>query len=242
LGFAHDFVKRNLSLSVEGYYKKMKGILGYLDGANFMMISDPTSSEEVSWEKNVTSGQGWSYGSEVLLQRKTGKLSGWIGYTLSWSQHQFDQINLGKKFWARYDRRHDISVVGIYKLDPHITFSAVWVFSSGNAFTLPLAQYASNPHNPENSLNFYGYVTDYGERNGFRMKPYHRLDVSMQMHKKVKWGERTWELGVYNLYNRANPFFYFTETVTNSGGGTKTVLKQVSLFPIIPSFSYTLKF
>ena len=116
-GIAKDFEKQNFSLTVEGYYKTMNNIIGYKEGASFLAIQDGVDgAETISWEDNVTSGKGVSYGGEFLVQRKLGKLTGWVGYTLSWTTQQFDELNNGNKFFARYDRRHDISVVGIYEL------------------------------------------------------------------------------------------------------------------------------
>ncbi|SDJ76509.1 Outer membrane receptor for ferrienterochelin and colicins [Catalinimonas alkaloidigena] len=256
LGLAKDFMQRDLALTIEGYYKKMDHIINYKEGASFFLIEDgPEGAAPVSWEENVTTGQGWSYGAEVLLQRKVGKFSGWIGYTLSWTQLQFEELNQGKPFWARYDRRHDVSVVGIYRPSDRITLSGTWVYGTGNAITLPLADYRAPYHIPGQSAGRYsgnywvgGYnVEDYGERNAYRMAPYHRLDVGIQFHKQTGWGERTWELSFYNTYARQNPFFYFIEDDQTYDEQTqqttyRTLLKQVSLFPIVPSISYSLKF
>lgn len=242
LGLARDLPKQNLTLTVEGYYKIMNNIIGYLDGASYLLIDDPYSASESNWEENVTSGKGKSYGVEMMLQRKTGKFSGWVAYTLSWTKHQFEEINFGKEFWARYDRRHDISVVGLWNPTDKISVSGTWVYSSGNAITLPLATYTSSTHNPYSFGGYYGEVTDYGERNSFRMRAYHRLDLSVQFHKEIRWGHRTFEIGIYNVYNRKNPYFYFLESEYDSDGNQKNVLKQVSVFPIIPSITYTLKF
>lgn len=242
LGLARDLPKQNLTLTVEGYYKIMNNIIGYLDGASYLLIDDPYSASESNWEENVTSGKGKSYGVEMMLQRKTGKISGWVAYTLSWTKHQFEEINFGKEFWARYDRRHDISVVGLWNPTDKISVSGTWVYSSGNAITLPLATYTSSTHNPYSFGGYYGEVTDYGERNSFRMRAYHRLDLSVQFHKEIRWGHRTFEIGIYNVYNRKNPYFYFLESEYDSDGNQKNVLKQVSVFPIIPSITYTLKF
>ncbi len=242
LGLARDLPKQNLTLTVEGYYKIMNNIIGYLDGASYLLIDDPYSASEANWEENVTSGKGKSYGVEMMLQRKTGKFSGWVAYTLSWTKHQFEEINFGKEFWARYDRRHDISVVGLWNPTDKISVSGTWVYSSGNAITLPLATYSPSTHNPYSFSGFYNEVTDYGERNSFRMRAYHRLDLSVQFHKEIRWGHRTFEIGIYNVYNRKNPYFYFLESEYDSDGNQKNVLKQVSIFPIIPSITYTLKF
>lgn len=243
LGAVKDFTAPGLSVSVEGYYKKMNRVIGYKEGATFIQIEEAATGEGISWEDNVTSGQAWSYGLEFLLQKKEGRFNGWIGYTLSWTQMQFDSLNFGKKFYARYDRRHDISVVGTYKINNHITLSGTWVYGTGNAVTLPVSVYSA----PEyadiyfNNDNYSVNVKEYGQKNNYRMAPYHRLDLGIQFHKEKKWGERIWEISVYNVYNRKNPFFYNIE-YHSSYGRSYTRLKQVSLFPIIPSFTYSFKF
>jgi hypothetical protein len=163
---------------------------------------------------------------------------------LSWTKHQFDEINNGKEFWAKYDRRHDLSLVVIYNPTKRITLSGVWVYGSGEAITLPLATYhqESNVFLGIDATQSSG-LTDYGNRNESRMKSYHRLDLSIQVHKQVRWGERTWEFGVYNAYSRKNPFFYFIgENYDATSGIYYPALKQFSLFPLIPSISYSIKF
>lgn len=246
-GAAKDFTARNFSVSIEGYYKEMSNIIAYREGASFLAIDDPTVSqtESFSWEKNITSGRGWSYGAEFLLQRKTGRLTGWIGYTLSWTQWQFDELNFGRKFWARYDRRHDISVVAIYTVreqkdeENGIKLSATWVYGTGNAITLPVSNYEAPVHSPfGNAGNYYSTVSQYTDRNAFRMAPYHRADFGVQITKKKKWWVRTWEFSVYNLYNRMNPYFYYSSTLSSG----EVVLRQISLFPFIPSCSWNIKF
>jgi hypothetical protein len=244
-GLAKDFTERGLQLTLEGYYKKMDNIIGYREGASFLLIEDgPESASRVSWEDNVTAGQGWSYGGELLLQKKAGRFSGWIGYTLSWTQLQFDELNFGQKYYARYDRRHDLSLVGIYEISPRITLSGTWVYGTGNAITLPLSQYQASEHAPNSfGSNYWTSTNDYGAKNSFRMAAYHRLDLGIQFHKKMKRHERTWEFSLYNAYSRQNPFFYYTDSRYDQAvGKNKTVLKQIALFPIIPSFSYNFKF
>jgi hypothetical protein len=250
LGAVKDFSKSELTFSFEGYYKKMDNVLGYKEGASFLVIGDPGSASEVNWEYNVTAGHSWSYGFEILLQKKTGRLNGWIGYTLSWTQMQFDSLNFGKIFYARYDRRHDISVVAVYKLNDKITFSGTWIYGTGNAVTLPLSEYSAPEHMNAYNKYYYDYpsysifgqaVKDYGIKNNFRMSAYHRLDFGVQFQKETKWGERIWEISVYNLYSRKNPFYYYIQynNVNNKKYG---VLRQVSLFPVIPSFTYSFRF
>ncbi|WMJ73193.1 TonB-dependent receptor [Cytophagaceae bacterium ABcell3] len=245
LGMAKDFMPLNTTFSIEGYYKKTDRMAGYREGASFILFDDPYNLEDGrSWEDNVTQGQGWSYGIEFLLHKKAGRFSGWAGYTLSWTQLQFDDVNWGRKFYARYDRRHDISLVGLFKASEKIHLSSTWVYGTGNAITMPNAAFqpftpSEQSSRPTASYTSYYY---YEDRNQFRMAPYHRLDLSIQFIKKLKGRKvRTWDLSVYNLYNRQNPYFYFLEN-TYSNTGNQTVLKQVSLFPIIPSITYNLKF
>lgn len=248
LGIVKDLKEKNLEVSVEGYYKKSDNTLGYREGASFLLIDDPTGAEEVNWETNVTSGQGWAYGAELLIQRKTGRLTGWIGYTLSWAELQFDEVNFGQRYFARYDRRHDISLVGVYEISERVVFSGTWVYGTGNAMTLPVGEYQAYPHSlglyssqywSDDYGSFYwGDVSDYEGINAYRMAPYHRLDVGFQFIKQKKKTTRTWEMSVYNVYNRQNPFFYYV----GYDKADRKVLMQVSIFPIIPSVSYSIKF
>ncbi|TDB68095.1 TonB-dependent receptor [Arundinibacter roseus] len=249
-GFAKDLENPALTLTLEGYYKDMNNILNYKEGSSFLSL-DGENANELNWENNVTSGRGWSYGTEFLIQKKYGRLSGWIGYTLSWTQWKFPELNFGQTFFPRYDRRHDLSVVGIFELTKRITLSATWVYGTGNALTIPLSTYnvyrdnATSPYNQ--FLDWTGRgVNEYGAKNSFRAEPFHRMDIAVQFRKKLKHHERTWEFGVYNAYNRRNPFFYdiASEPVTNAAGTTtyRNVLKRYSLFPFLPSFSYNFKF
>jgi hypothetical protein len=248
-GLAKDLPAYNLTVTLEGYHKWSNNILGYKPGASFLLLDDPTDAQNFTWQDNVTAGSGISYGGELLIHRKTGKLSGWIGYTLSWTKLKFDEINFGKEFWARYDRRHDLSLVAIYAINDRVTLSGTWVYGTGNAITLPLGEFAAEQHQPFTGLpgssvdNFWNYynVTDYGEVNSFRMKAYHRLDLAVQFHKQKKKSERTWEIGLYNAYSRKNPYFYFVESTYNNDQVTSK-LRQVSIFPIIPSVTYNVKF
>ncbi|PKK36455.1 TonB-dependent receptor [Siphonobacter sp. SORGH_AS_0500] len=245
LGVAKDYSQ--FSVTIEGFYKKMDNILSYKEGSSFLastgLESLTEASDSRSWEEQITAGQGWSYGSEFFVQKKTGRLTGWVGYTLSWIQNQFAELNGGKKFWARYDRRHDISVVGIYHLKPTITLSSTWVYGTGQAISLPQSTFEiSGPTQPGFVPSFPTRISDYGQRNSFRAAPYHRLDVGIQFHKKKKRFSRTWEVSLYNAYSRKNPFFYYIDDSQSTPTRNNRVLTQVSLFPIIPSVSYSFKF
>ncbi len=254
LGLAKDIPSKRLSLSLEGYYKLMNDVIGYKEGASFIDFEEMFfSEEEATWEDKVTSGKAWSYGVELLIQKTEGDFTGWVGYTLSWTQMRFDSLNFGNKFYAKYDRRHDISLVGTYKINNNITVSGTWIYGTGNALTLPISNYIANYPifhgtnvNPfmEDDEGYYNYglqVEEYSGKNNYRMGPYHRLDVGIQFRKEKRWGERSWDISVYNTYNRKNPFFYY-QTTDSKEGETYGELQQVSLFPIIPSVPYSFKF
>ncbi|MEZ0484877.1 TonB-dependent receptor [Fibrella aquatica] len=260
VGFVTDFPKQNLALTVEGYYKRMDNIINYREGASFLLVDDPTSANRVRWEDNVTAGRGWSYGAEFLLHKKEGRFSGWLGYTLSWTQWQFAELNNGKPFFPRYDRRHDISLVGMYDLNKHITLSATWVYGTGQALTVPNARYRSFglSNNLAYTQDENGTITgvnrvlfdggsgvrDFGQdKNAFRAEPYHRLDVGIQFHRKRRRHESVWDISAYNAYNRRNPFFYNIESKRQTAGQPDiTVLYKYSVFPVVPAISYSYKF
>ncbi len=256
LGLAKDLPESNFTVSLEGYYKKMSNIISYLPGASFVDVSTSEKKNNNTqinpWENNIAAGQGKSYGAELLIQRKAGKLSGWLGYTLSWIRYQFDQINLGQEFAPLQDRRHDISLVGIYQPSPKIKLSLTWVYSSGAPGQVGRAQYSIQQIDgrlvPYNINNTYGdtqnNAVDYGTRGSYTAEAYHRLDFGAQFIKKKTRGERIWELGVYNIYNRLNPFFYFPKDVSPNNQTTTTDrrLYKTVIFPVIPSITYTRKF
>ncbi|HNQ69441.1 MAG TPA: TonB-dependent receptor [Bacteroidales bacterium] len=232
LGFAYN-INNNWDITVEGYYKTMDNLIEYKEGASFFQLSQ-------NWESKLETGSGYAYGAEILLRKNFGKLNGWIGYTLSWSWREFENINFGEPFPYKYDRRHDISVVAIYELNENIDFGLTWVYGTGNAVTLGVARYQSIFNFDPQYNDYYSYVPEieyYNGRNSYRMPAYHRLDVSANFHKDKKWGERTWSVGLYNAYSRQNPFYLYFGYDNN-----KRVLKQISLFPIIPSVRYSFKF
>ena len=221
-------------ISLEGYYKTMDNLLEYKDGASFFGSSE-------TWENKVCLGKGWSYGVEFLVQRSFGKTTGWVGYTWAHAKRQFDRegmtINEGKVFPAKYDRRHDLSITVQHKFSDRFDLSGTWVFSSGNCGALGTQVYEGLP-----DWDYIPYIQAL-ERNNFRMGNYHRLDISMNFHKQKKHGIRTWNLSVYNAYNHNNPFLVYTSYgFDENTGQEKKVLMQASLFPIIPSVSYSFKF
>lgn len=230
IGFAYNF-RDKWDFTLEGFYKTMDNLIEYKEGASFFDIGQ-------NWESKIESGRGWSYGVEFLARKNIGKLTGWIGYTLAWSWRQFDNLNFGEPFPYKYDRRHDISVVLLYKLNEHVDFGATWVYGTGNAITLGVARYEDIGSIFEGMYYYTSEVEHYNGRNSYRSPAYHRLDFSANFHKQNKIGERTWSVGLYNAYSRQNPFYLYFGY--NNWG--QRVLKQVSLFPIIPSVRYALKF
>jgi hypothetical protein len=230
----------------------LNGVIEYNDGATFLGSAE-------GWEDKIEQGEGWSYGTELLLRKTTGKTTGWLGYTLSWSERKFEEINFGNKFPFRYDQRHDISFVVVHKLSKNIDAGLTWVYGSGNAVTLQTQKFLSkdNPYSIDNNneINYFnsrnnyrmGVVNYFKSRNNYRMPAYHRMDISINFHKEKKHGTRTWKLGLYNTYNHQNPFFLYygyaeAENKTNSLYNSNKVLKQFSLLPILPSLSYSYKF
>jgi outer membrane receptor for ferrienterochelin and colicin len=221
---------QNIDLSLEGYYKEMNNLIEYKEGASYLMANE-------DWQKKVEIGKGNSYGAEVLLRKKTGKTTGWIGYTLSWTNRQFDNISFGEEFPAKYDRRHDISIVVSHKFSKRFDIGCSWIYGSGYATTLAYEKYLSAP-------GLYGHEIEYfGKRNDYRLPSYHLFDIGFNFHKQKKWGKRTWSFGAYNAYNRKNPFFLYFDYEYNYNNSSNTkVIRQVSLFPIIPYINYQFTF
>ena len=227
LGLAKSW-KGQYEVSLEGYYKEMYNLIEYKEGASFIDVNQ-------DWQTKVAVGDGRSYGAELLVQKKKGRTTGWLGYTLSWTNRQFEELNFGRRFPYKYDRRHDLGVAVVHEWKENIDLSASWVYGTGNAISLPTAVYRSAESGSFSQDNVYYY----GDRNSYRMRAFHRLDASISFKKEKRWGERTWVLGVYNAYSRRNPFYIYLYEGFNQ---EESSFRQVSLFPIIPSFSYRFKF
>lgn len=228
VGYFRNFKNNHYESSVEVYYKDMFNLIEYADGA---LPGDDVNDNSDNY---FIFGDGNSYGIEFLLRKVTGNLNGWIGYTLAKTTRWFDDINDGNPFPAKYDRRHDLSVLLNYSFTEKLSASLVFVYATGNTTTLPIERYMIN-----GSL-----VSAYGERNSYRMEPYHRLDLSVNYirRKTEKW-ESSWNFSIYNVYNRKNPFFIFFEDEGSVHDGTyRTKAQQVSLIPILPSLTWNFKF
>lgn len=227
VGYFRNFLDNALETSVEVYYKDLKNQIEYRSGYTPTSFRDP--------ELDFVFGKGYSYGAEFFIHKTKGKFTGWIGYTLAWSWRQFPDLNNGERFPAKYDRRHDLSVVASYQINPKLTASAVFVYASGNAITLPTGYYFI-----ENNL-----VEDFSKINSYRIFPYHRLDLSLvyvpHPERKGRW-QGSWAFSVYNVYNRKNPYILFVDTKGTLATGADVMVKQISIFPIIPSITYNFKF
>lgn len=240
-GATHTFGDGMWEVTVEGYYKDMQNLIEFKPGANFI-----TGNED--WQDKIEVGNGHSYGGELFLQRKLGRTTGWFGYTLSWTERTFEGFNNGRTFPYRYDRRHDISIVVTHEFSDHWDLGATWVYGTGNSITLARSRFnmAQRPGEPfQYSSNDFD-VYHYGDRNSHRMGAYHRMDLALSWTREKSSGffgltgpnTRKWTLSVYNVYNRHNPFFYYASRDENGNPG----FKQFSLFPIIPSITWSFAF
>ena len=223
LGFFKNLNNNLFETSVEVYYKNMQNQIEYKNGAQFVLNKTA--------EADLVFGKGKSYGIELFAKKKYGKFNGWVSYTLAFTDRTFPEIDRGQVFPAKQDRRHEISVVGIYQVSPRLTLSGTWVYYTGNAVTFPSGKYLV-----DNRI-----ISYYTERNGYRMPDYHRLDVAATwIQKKTKRFESSWSFSVYNVYNRMNAYsisFRPSATVPN-----QTEVVKLTLFPVIPSITYSFKF
>lgn len=225
---------REYEVSIEGYYKGLRHLIGYKDGAS-MFLTDQ------DWQERVAIGSGRAYGIETLLKKSTGRATGWISYTLSWADRIFPggEINRGRRFRDKYDNRHKLNIAFQYKLTKNIHASATWSYSSGNRITLEQEDYLGPNHEVQ---------AFYNERNNYQLPDYHRLDLGLTIYRPKKNGNTgIWSIGVYNAYSHHNSFYVETRSRQIQDPATKEMkeekyLKSVSIFPFIPSVSYTYKF
>jgi hypothetical protein len=223
VGFSKNFRDNAFELNTELYYKTMQRQIDYRDGADINTVPDI--------ESELLFGKGRAYGWEMLLKKKKGKLTGWVGYTLSKTERQINGINNGQWYNAKQDRTHDLSIVGIYELNPRWTLSGTFIYTTGNAVTFPTGKYVLN-----------GVVIyQYSNRNADRMPATHRLDLSLTYEKPAKRRfQSSWNFGLYNVYGRQNPYsMTFKE---NKDNPLKIDAVQTALFQWVPSVTYNFKF
>jgi CarboxypepD_reg-like domain/TonB-dependent Receptor Plug Domain len=230
-GYFRNFEKNMYETSIEAYYKTMQNQVAFKEGTHLL--------EQTDIDQQLVFGKGWSYGIEFLLKKRGGRYSGWISYTLSWTNQQFQNLNFGKTFPFKYDKRHDLSIVGNYNLNKQWTISSNFVFTSGNVVTLP-----------EGRVNIYeggdlynGVFDIYNGRNNYRLGNYHRLDVSATYKYDSSFFSNNYDgelvFSIYNLYSHLNPYFVYVDV---DGITHKPYAKQVSLLSIIPSLSFNFSF
>jgi hypothetical protein len=238
-GISQGIPQHGLEWSLEGYYKQMSGLIDYRQGIDF------ASSISTDWQQLVEiNGEGVAYGTEAMIRKTRGKLTGWLGYTLSWNQRQFAGINAGIAYPGSFDRRHDISATASYQLNDFWQLAGNWVFQSGRPVTLPSAVYQLPG---SEGLNGRNYVLVYQGRNQSRMPAYHRLDLSATWFPDGKDKAKSWSFGVYNAYNRQNPFYLDVQSRFGMDAmGNRRVLDfsltQQSLFPFLPWISHQWEF
>ncbi len=234
-GYFKNFKNNTYEFSSEVYYKSLGNQLEFKPGANLLL--------NANLENEMIFGTGKAYGLELFLNKKLGKLTGWIGYTLSRSERTFDAINGGKAFPYRYDRTHDLSIVANYPLSKKWEASAVFVYGTGNALTLPVGRFTYNlSYNTTDNQPIFTNIDLYDKINDYRMPAYHRLDISFAYTRKPNTTRRyksSWNFGIYNVYNRTNPFFIYLSADEDT---QKVVGKKVYLFPIVPSVTWNVKF
>ncbi len=228
VGIARTIESHDLDVSIETYYKDMDGLIEYKEGSNFVGSS-------TDWESTVTAGRGWAYGTEFFIHRKRGTVTGWVGYTLSWSKRRVAELNGGEIYPHEYDRRHDFSLAVIYDMGQR-KVSATWVYSTGRAVTLNPSRYRDK-----------GLIHEvYSGRNNYRIPAYHKLDLAFHFPPR-KTSKSELSVSLYNAYNRQNVFYLITRDSIDVDPRTgfyneRHMFKKVTWFPILPSVSYRFQF
>lgn len=226
VGYYRNLSFLNLETSAEIYYKQMTNLVERTK-------SILNNFDEAGIQQSFTTGTGTAAGVELYVSKPSGKFTGWLSYTLSKSIRKFESLNDGEVFPSKYDRPHDLSVVGNYNINDTWSVSGIFVYATGTAMTLPIGRYVMQ-----------GIImNDYSDVNAFRLPDYHRLDLSINYRNKKKWGEYIWNFSIYNVYNRSNPYYMFFETEADIDSYFLKVEPQsVSLYPMLPSVALILKF
>ncbi len=233
LGIETNMDNSNYIFSVEGYYKDMKNLYEFQNSPKYNFLDG-------SVKDLLTIGEGEAYGVELFFNKTKGNFSGWIGYTLSWTRRQFDKLNNGRIFFPRYDRRNDVSIVLTYKVSNSINIGATWSFATGQRITTATGQFGFQDIglNNTNNLNF-----DYDQRDNFELPSYHKLDLNFNY--SFTWNDLPFKayLSIFNVYNRKNPFAVFASNNSNNTGVLNSPeLKQITLFPFLPTVGISVRF
>lgn len=240
-GMQYDHPK-GYTISLDGYYKTMNHLTDYKYGITYLV-------DKIPWEKQmINTGKGEAYGMEFFFAKTKGQFTAWCKYNLSWSTRQFPELNQGKPFFYKYDRRHDISIVLQYKMKKHFDFSVAWTYGTGWRMTTPTASYASDytiytyDQANEPLLGTQNMITDWNEKNNYVLPAYHHLDIGMNYTKQAKRVQHQLNVSVYNVYNNFNIFTVYQDGSTDMNGNKYQKYTKLSLFPVMPSIGYTVKF
>jgi hypothetical protein len=227
LAYNYNLPKWKSYIIVEGYYKFMQNLTEYKEGSQLILNDE--------FEDLLIQGNGWSSGAEILIRKDEGKMTGWVGYTLSYTKRKFEELNEGEAFWAKYDRRHYFTFVGTYNIRPRISFSAIFELASGARFTPIIGEYFM----PNAGLSGVEIIPIFATRNSYKMSTSHRLDINFIFKSKPrKKYASEWHIGAYNVYNRATPFQI--QVTQNNDGSFKYT--QPGLIGFVPSIGYNFKF
>ena len=232
LGFDKYFNEDAYQVSVEGYYRDMKKLYEFKNSPEINPLNN-------SIEDQFIIGKGEAYGVEMFFQKRKGNLQGWIGYTLAWTKRKFDELNGGKVFFPKYDRRHDFSLAATYDLSDQITFGVTFIYATGLRYTLPPGQFIFDPIGISGSSSV---SLNYGEVNASKFPPYHKLDLSINYKLILKNISLNLFANLYNVYNRKNAYAQYVITKKDEEGKDNTIIKRISLFPFIPAAGLSITF
>lgn len=231
-GYFRNFMDNQLEFSVEVYYKDVKNVTDFADNAQLFFNKDLSTE--------YRQGKSWSYGTEWMVSKTRGKLTGMLSYTWSKTMREIPGVNRGAEFPANHDRRNAVNIQAAYDLNDKWTFGATFNYSTGRPFTLSSGKYEYGTYNPDVIV----------ERNSYRLPDFHRLDLSATLNPRKNANRRwkgQWVFSLYNAYNRQNPFTIYTRTKKDDDGeiigdGTEKEARMIYLFPILPSVTYNFKF
>ncbi len=243
LGLARTLRDGNYEIVLESYVKSMQNLIEYKAGTNYF------GAEVGSWQDRVERGEGWAYGGELFAQKTSGRITGWAGYSLTKTRRKFAGLNNGIGYPFRYDRLHDVSLVVGWHLNESVEIAGTWVYGTGQAIWLPIGHFYGLGHDPGGDSRS-GYLDNgphtlrvYGPRNASRMEAYHRLDMAVHLRRNGLRAKRIWSFGIYNAYNRKNPFILDASVVRGEDYEEQyVVFKETIVFPVLPFVTYRLEY